>query len=283
MDYDDDELIEEDDDVEVEDSKESGLSSKLIKMRNKLKRYYRNVKNVPNFIMYLFRALSSKEAFIDFCIDVWNHLKNTPVVVFYGYLWKTKKAQFFLNLFVSYGLPILLESLPWYFSRRKIGRNLRTQKNTITNTMIDRKSFNWDSAKSYIFLTVLYAILENLERHLNYKVTVMNRLYVKRLVLERILYSEVWAFTEFQGRELEYRISTEIHNTLRLFSFIIPNIMSSIYAIFREGYELYEGRAKLDWLLIARPVASMITWRLIDWIKTQFMGRRVCSYYTLLT
>ncbi|EFC44010.1 predicted protein [Naegleria gruberi] len=275
MDVYDEELIEEEDDSELLESKESsGIMNKLMKIRKKLRQYYKNVKNIPSIVIYILHALSSRELFLKFCGEIWDHLKNTPVVVFYGYLWKTKKVQFFMNLFVSYGLPILLESLPWYFSRRKIGRNLRTQKNTITNTMIDRKSFNWDSSKSYIFLTVLYTLLENIERHLNYKVTVMNRLYVKRLVLEKILYSEVWAFSEFQGRELEYRISTEIHNTLRLFSFVVPNILSSLYAIMRESIELYDGRAKLDWLLIARPIASMITWRIIDWTKTQMTGKR---------
>ncbi|KAF0980819.1 hypothetical protein FDP41_013302 [Naegleria fowleri] len=278
MDDYEDEIIEEEDESDIQEGVQSedqiGLMSKIIKLRNKLKRYYKNVKNIPNIIGYILDALSSRESFIKLCYEIWDHLKNTPVVVFYGYLWKTKKMQFFMNLFVSYGLPILLESLPWYFSRRKIGRRLRTQKNTITNSMIDRKEFSWESAHSYIALTMLYTLLENIERHLTYKVTVMNRLYVKRLVLEKILYSEIWAFTEFQGRELEYRISTEIHNTLRLFSYVVPNILSSLYAIVREGFELYEGRAKLDWMLVIRPVISILLWRTIDWTKTQFMGRK---------
>lgn len=279
MDDYEDEIIEEEDESDIQEGVQSedqiGLMSKIIKLRNKLKRYYKNVKNIPNIIGYILDALSSRESFVKLCYEIWDHLKNTPVVVFYGYLWKTKKMQFFMNLFVSYGLPILLESLPWYFSRRKIGRRLRTQKNTITNSMIDRKEFSWESAHSYIALTMLYTLLENIERHLTYKVTVMNRLYVKRLVLEKILYSEIWAFTEFQGRELEYRISTEIHNTLRLFSYVVPNILSSLYAIVREGFELYEGRAKLDWMLVIRPVISILLWRTIDWTKTQFMGRKV--------
>lgn len=86
-------------------------------------------------------------------------------------------------------------------------------------------------ARTYTFLTLLYSFLENVDKHLNTRVSLMNRLLVKRLVLERILYSEISSFNEYHGRELEIRISAEIQTTLRLFSFIFPNMLSSIYAI----------------------------------------------------
>ncbi len=87
------------------------------------------------------------------------------------------------------------------------------------------------TAREYTLKTMLFAILENIDRHLNTRVALMNKLLVKRLVLERILFSEIWSFNEYHGRELEFRISNEIQTTLRLFSFTIPNTMSSIYAI----------------------------------------------------
>ncbi|KAL9651529.1 hypothetical protein ABK040_001475 [Willaertia magna] len=275
--FDDSYFYDDDDDNNDELNKQQvthGLGYKLYKLKMKLKKYFKYLKNTPHLLFYFFKILSSKREFLNFCKEFWNTIKNTPIFVFYGYLWKTKKIQFFMNIFVSYGLPILLEALPWYFSRRKIGRQLRTQKNTITNTMIYKKGFNLNSAKTYILLTFLYTLLENLERHLNFRVTLLNRLYVKRLVLEKILFSEVYAFNELQGRELEYRITTEIHNTLRLFSFIIPSILSSIYAIVRESYELYENKNKLDFLIIIRPILSIIIWKIIDWLKIQFTGRK---------
>lgn len=59
----------------------------------------------------------------------------------------------------------------------------------------------------------------------------MDRFLVKRLVLERILYSELWVMDQFQGRELEFRITNDISTTLHFFTFTVPAIFSSLYAI----------------------------------------------------
>jgi hypothetical protein len=45
--------------------------------------------------------------------DLFKKIQNLPIYVFYKYLWEKKKPHLFLNLFVNYIFPIILESLPW--------------------------------------------------------------------------------------------------------------------------------------------------------------------------
>jgi ATP-binding cassette subfamily B multidrug efflux pump len=251
---------------------------KLQRLKSKLEYILRTIRSLPSimisFVKKLIQILSSPHEFYLFVCDIWDRLRNTPVYVFYSYLWKTRKTHFFMNVFVSYLLPMILEALPWYFSRRKIGQKLRAGRNTIQNRMIAGEQLTASLAYNYVALTVLYSLLENLDRHLNHRVQLVNRLLVKRLVLERILYSEIWAFNEYQGRELEYRISTEIQTTLRLFSTIIPKLFSSIYAVYQESKDLYHNRHNIDLLSIGLPLFSMVVWKCVDWIKVQIMGRR---------
>jgi hypothetical protein len=84
--------------------------------------------------------LSSWSEFVSFIHKIWDQLSNTPLIVFYGYLWKNRKPHFFLNLFTSYAMPVIMESLPWYFSRYKIGRQLRDMRNKINNQMVNFRS-----------------------------------------------------------------------------------------------------------------------------------------------
>lgn len=106
----------------------------------KVKRYYDAVRSIPGHLrdawLLLLRVLSSWDELRAFVLRVWQTIKHLPVVSFYGYLWRTNKAHFAMNLFVSYALPAILEALPWYFSRRKIGRELRDVRNKIHNQMV---------------------------------------------------------------------------------------------------------------------------------------------------
>jgi hypothetical protein len=89
-----------------------------------------------SFVRKAATILSSWSEFVSFVTSVWEKLRNTPLIVFYGYLWKNRKSHFFMNLFTSYAMPVILESLPWYFSRYKIGRQLRDIRNRIHNQMV---------------------------------------------------------------------------------------------------------------------------------------------------
>jgi len=267
------------DNVNAHDNASSVFSAlKLRRLKLKIKHALSSIASLPQNIRLIVRQimimLRDPSQFYQFVMEVWDRLKNTPMFVFYSYLWKNRKMHFFMNVFVSYLLPMILEALPWYFSRRKLGQKLRSDRNTIQNRMIAGKQLTASLAQNYVIYTVLYSLLENLERHLNNRVTLVNRLVVKRLVLEKILYSEVWAFGEYQGRELEYRISNEIHMTLRLFSTIIPKLFSSFYAIYQESRDLYANRAQIDLLSVGLPMCSMVVWKCVDWTKTQIMGRR---------
>ncbi|KAL0480059.1 ABC transporter H family member [Acrasis kona] len=249
-----------------------------------LRNYFHAVLQFPRTTIYYARRiihiLSSWDEFKRTVVETWDHLSKTPLIVFYGYLWRNRKSHFFLNLFTSYAMPIILESMPWYFSRFKIGRKLRELKNKIHNRMIAGNTLDLTHARTYTLLTLLYSLLENLDKHINTRVSLMNRLLVKRLVLERILYSEIWSFNEYHGRELEIRISTEIQSTLKMFSFTIPNTLGSFYAIYKEAKDLYLQRNRIDVLAIARPFVVMAIFKVVDWTKRQVLGTKTITHNT---
>lgn len=81
-----------------------------------------------------------------------------------------------------------------------------------------------------------------------------NRLLIRRLVFERLLYSEMGEFEKLRTLDIEYRISADISQTLSFFSFTLPQIVGSVYALMREGFELYKHRQHVDPLALAHPV-----------------------------
>jgi hypothetical protein len=83
------------------------------RVKTKLLEYLESVKSIPRFFVSLVEILTSPTKFIKFWKDLFKKIQNLPIYVFYKYLWEKKKPHLFLNLFVNYIFPIILESLPW--------------------------------------------------------------------------------------------------------------------------------------------------------------------------
>ena len=98
-------------------------------------------------------------------------------------------------------------------------------------TQISGRPFQVPLARYYVSIAMLYSFLETLDRHLKTRVSMMDKFLIKRLVLERILYSELWAVESFRSRELEFQIINDISTTLHFFTFTIPAIASNCFAI----------------------------------------------------
>jgi hypothetical protein len=93
-----------------------------------------------------------------------------PITIFYKYLWEKNRRLLVKTVLVSYVLPVILELLPWYASRRKIGNYLRARRVKINHNMVTGKPFSTRLILSYLTLTVLHAIIDTVNRH------IMNRL-----------------------------------------------------------------------------------------------------------
>lgn len=121
----------------------SSTSSRLLqfdRLFRKFRTYYDIARSIPDRVRYVWsqflKIVSSRAEFIAFVRRVWSAILRLPIVTFYRYLWHANRFHFFINLFVGYALPAILEALPWYFSRRKIGRELRDLRNKIHNRMV---------------------------------------------------------------------------------------------------------------------------------------------------
>lgn len=95
---------------------------------------------------------------------------NLPIVTFYSYMWRANRGLLYFSLFVNYAFPILLETLPWYFSRRVLASRLRDMKNVINHSLISSKPLEPNSLGLYVLLTLVYAAVHTLDQILKNRV-----------------------------------------------------------------------------------------------------------------
>ncbi|KAN0014562.1 hypothetical protein ACTFIU_000880 [Dictyostelium citrinum] len=187
-----------------------------------------------------------------------------PISVFYRYLWLRNKTLLFKTIAVHYIIPLIIELLPWYASKRKIGNYLRTSRVEITHTMSTNGPYSHSAVIKYVLLTIYYAILDNINSHLISIVSLENRLQIRRLVMEKLLYSEIGAFDFLRKKknigpaELEYKLSSSINTTISFFTYTIPDLIASLYAFVIEGSELLKKGHKIDPLIVLHPILIAI-------------------------
>ncbi len=86
---------------------------------------------------------------------------------------------------------VYVAAMPWYLSRRQISRLLRESRNSITHRLVGGEAFGDAAIGAFVAFSVVYAVVQTVEQVMRTRVMLANRLLIKRLVLERILYSEV--------------------------------------------------------------------------------------------
>lgn len=59
-----------------------------------------------------------------------------PIVVFYKYMWANNKTLLAKTLVVNYAFQLVLEVLPWWASRRKVGNKLRSSRIKLNYSML---------------------------------------------------------------------------------------------------------------------------------------------------
>eukprot|EP01132_Coremiostelium_polycephalum_P002872 gene2872-3569_t len=190
-------------------------------------------------------------------------INGMPIAVFYRYLWLRNKRLLFKTVAVHYLVPILIELLPWYASKRKIGNFLRSARVEITHRMSTNSTYSHSMIIKYVILTIYYAILDNINHHLIHIVAMENQLLIRRLVMEKLLYSEIGAFDFMRKKnigpaELEAKISSSINSTISFFTYTVPDFFACMYAFVIEGSELFTKRKIIDPLIVLHPILIAI-------------------------
>ncbi|KAF2069864.1 hypothetical protein CYY_008817 [Polysphondylium violaceum] len=197
-------------------------------------------------------------------IDLGWFINGLPITVFYKYLWLRNKTLLFKTITVHYIIPIILELMPWYASKRKIGNYLRTSRVEITHLMSTNGPYSHSMMIKYVILTIYYAILDNFNTHLISIVSLENKLQIRRLVMEKLLYSEIGAFDFLRKKknigpaELEFKLSSSINTTISFFTYTVPEFVASLYAFSVEGYYLWSKKKKIDPLIVLHPILIAI-------------------------
>ena len=99
---------------------------------------------------------------------------------------------------------------------------------------------------------------------------------IKRLVLERILYSELGSLQErymsifgeeVRTEQLESHVFNDINETLNLFNTTIPSMMRGAYTLALSAHELYQNKDAFDVLAIVRPSVVGLVSEGVNWMR----------------
>jgi len=95
---------------------------------------------------------------------VFTRIRELPIVEFYVYMWRVDPGLFVRTMFANYGLPVLMEALPWYVSRRQLTKILRESRNSISHRLVANEKFSDSAIASFVGLSCVYALVQTLEQ-----------------------------------------------------------------------------------------------------------------------
>eukprot|EP01130_Rhizamoeba_saxonica_P008357 TRINITY_DN3378_c0_g2_i2.p1 TRINITY_DN3378_c0_g2~~TRINITY_DN3378_c0_g2_i2.p1 ORF type:complete len:621 (-),score=123.37 TRINITY_DN3378_c0_g2_i2:60-1922(-) len=123
---------------------------------------------------------------------------------------------------------------------------------------------------------LIFSILEALTRTLQNRVERENKLAIKRLVLEKILFCDTSRLQEFIDDDLETKafLAEDITSTLDLFNRYLPAFFSGVGAFFIEGSTLLFSGAKIDPLALIYPSLLMIIDSLLKWAYHKYSTKK---------
>jgi ABC-type multidrug transport system fused ATPase/permease subunit len=223
------------------------------------------------------QALITRSLLYQSCFS---RVRALPITEFYLYMWRVDPALFVNTMFVNYGLPVLMEAAPWYLSRRKISRLLRESRNSITHRLVANEAFSDTAIGSFVLFSLVYALVQTVEQVLRTRVLLANRLLIKRLVLERILYSELGSLQEkyhevfgeeVRTEQLEMHVFNDISETLNLFNTTIPSLLRGAYTLVGSSHDLWLNREAFDVLAILRPSIVGLTSEAVNYVREKMI------------
>jgi len=229
-----------------------------------------------NAFAYIYHLLLSSPVTRPFI----HRIRALPIADFYVYMWRTDPALLLNSMFVNYALPVLMEALPWYLSRRKISKILRESRNSISHRLVANEPFSDAAIGSFMGLSIVYALVQTIEQVLRTRVLLANRLLIKRLVLERILYSELGSLQEaymqqfgehVRTENLEAHVFNDIHETLNLFNNTLPSMLRGVVTLGVSGHELWQNRAAFDVLAILRPSVVGLMSECVNYVREKWI------------
>ena len=175
------------------------------------------------------------------------YVRATPIFQFYSYLYHRRPRLLLASILVNYALPIAMEALPWFLSLRKLASALRSTRNALQHDVVAARPLSQTAMAAYALMALAHTAIQTTENTLRNRVDYELRLVVRRLVLEKVVFSELGALQRSYVRAfnetvnpvlLEARISLDLYDTLYLFNFLIPNILRGSVAVMQTFSEL---------------------------------------------
>lgn len=140
--------------------------------------------------------------------------------------------------------------------------------------MVTGQEFSWDKMQDFLLKTFLYIALDSLTRFIKNRVAIENKMVVKKLILERVLYSELGAIEKLNTGNLEQKITADITQTLNFVNRYLPSLVSGLYAFLIESAMLYRKRRTIDILAVVYPVLIALIKRLLEWAQYKYFTKK---------
>eukprot|EP01103_Thecamoeba_quadrilineata_P007372 TRINITY_DN1725_c0_g1_i1.p1 TRINITY_DN1725_c0_g1~~TRINITY_DN1725_c0_g1_i1.p1 ORF type:complete len:565 (+),score=45.44 TRINITY_DN1725_c0_g1_i1:234-1928(+) len=144
----------------------------------------------------------------------------------------------------------------------------------------NRKPFSYELTYEYFCLTIIHTFVDCLIIHYRSRIMLEHRLMIRRMLSERILYSEFGTIflEDDRPQELETKISIHITNTIHFMTFTVPDVISTAYSLFIEASKLMSEKQSIDPIMIIHPIILEFIKRIYTWSRHHLFEKKKIDY-----
>eukprot|EP01083_Nonionella_stella_P302010 1039328_1 len=227
------------------------------------------------------KSPSSKSWWI---VDAVKFLYNLPFTSIVRYVYKKEPLILFTVIGSNWILPSIVELIaPWYLCTHSILSETMTLQQDINQQLnaMDVSTIPIYVLYKIVGLTLYYSSLRTITRYFNGRINLRLRILMRRLIMEKIIYSEIDSLQNayqtslgypVNPRALERTIMRDLNSSINVIFEQIPSTFKHSSRLSRNVYNLYLRRDKLDTVLIIYPFLYQFTREIVGAFTTWDMN-----------
>ena len=224
-------------------------------------------------------------------VDAFKFIYDLPFTSIVRYVYKKEPIILFTVITSNWIIPPTIELFaPWWLVPHSILSEYLTLQQDLNNQLnvIDLTSISMHVIYKIVGLTLYYSSLRTCLRYANGRINLRLRMLMRRLIMEKIVYSEIGALQNaysstlgypIDPRQLERQIMRDLNSSINVIFEQIPNTFTHSSRLCRNAYSLYNKRDKLDYILIVYVPIFCVTYLKNDRFRYK---KGIHSYINLL-
>ena len=196
-------------------------------------------------------------------VDAFKFIYDLPFTSIVRYVYHKEPLILFTVITSNWLIPPTIEWIaPWWMVPHSILSEylqLQSDLNQQLN-VIDLSTISIKIIYKIVGLTLYYSSLRTCTRYINGRINLKLRMLMRRLIMEKIIYSEIGALQiayastlgyPIDPRQLERQIMRDLNSSINVIFEQIPNTFTHSSRLCKNIYTLYQKKEKLDYILIA--------------------------------